>query len=81
MNFKAICARDILKAMYTMGWVLDRQTGSHKILRHPGRCARREPNSTYSFSWDIRETMGPPAISKLMAQARLDRETFLKLVA
>lgn len=78
--FPSVKGRDVLGALFVLGWVEDRQRGSHRNLRHPERCAKREPNSTYPFAYDIRETIGPPALVKLCSQLRIDKAEFAAIL-
>jgi len=73
----SVTGRDVLQALSHLGWQFVRQTGSHRNLRHPARCAARLPNATYPFAYSDRETVGAPALAKLTARMGLDRDAFL----
>lgn len=58
-------SREVLKALLRIGWVVKRQTGSHKVLT-------REGYTDYVFAFHDREEIGPRML------ARISRHTGLQ---
>ena len=66
-------ARKVLRALQTLGFKVVRQTGSHVFLRHPdGR--------TTVVPVHPGEDVGRGLVRKIIRDARVDPEEFLRLV-
>lgn len=58
MEWRAVKAGQVLKALIFMGWYIKRQRGSHRILIRGGW-----PNFTFAFH--DREEIGPRMLSRI----------------
>lgn len=58
MEWRAVKASRVLKALASIGWRIKRQRGSHRILAKPGW-----PNVTFAFH--EREEIGPRMLSRI----------------
>jgi predicted RNA binding protein YcfA (HicA-like mRNA interferase family) len=54
----------VLRALYRIGWTLKRQTGSHRILSHPGW-------PDYVFSFHDGEEVGPRMLARIAKRTGL----------
>ncbi len=66
-----ISGDEFVRAMRKAGYELDHMTGSHMILLHPSRRRLSVPRH---------RELGRGIVSKLLAQARISREEYLKLL-
>jgi predicted RNA binding protein YcfA (HicA-like mRNA interferase family) len=57
-------ARQLLSALYRIGWTLKRQSGSHKTLARPGW-----PDVVFAFH--DREEIGPRMLSRIAKRTGL----------
>lgn len=64
-QWPSVKAKKVFAALLRIGWVLKRQAGSHKILRHPNL-------PDFVFAFHDREEIGPRML------ARIARRTGLK---
>ncbi len=60
-------ARLVLAALIRIGWVIKRQTGSHKVLARPGR-----PDMVFAFHDG--EEIGPRMLARVAKQSGLRPE-------
>jgi len=66
-------ARKIIQALEQAGFVFDRQTGSHFILRHP---ITRRTTCVRKHGKDVKRNL----MKEILQQARLTEEEFRKLL-
>ena len=57
-------ARQVLSALYRIGWTLKRQSGSHKTLARPGW-------ADMVFAFHDREEIGPRMLSRMAKRTGL----------
>jgi predicted RNA binding protein YcfA (HicA-like mRNA interferase family) len=57
-NWPATKARRVLAALQRIGWVVKRQSGSHRTLSHPDR-----PDFVFAFHDD--EELGPRILARI----------------
>ena len=57
-NWPATKARRVLAALQRIGWVVKRQSGSHRTLSRPGR-----PDFVFAFHDD--EELGPRILARI----------------
>ena len=62
-------ARDVLAALLRSGWVVKRQTGSHRILS-------REGQGDVVFAFHDREEIGPRMLARIAKHTGLRPEDF-----
>ena len=60
-------ARIVLRALEDIGWVIKRQTGSHKVLS-------REGWTDYLFAFHEGEEIGPKMMSRIARHTGLEPE-------
>ncbi len=60
-------ARIVLRALEDIGWVIKRQTGSHKVLS-------REGWTDYVFAFHEGEEIGPKMMSRIARHTGLEPE-------
>ena len=60
-------ARIVLRALEDIGWVIKRQTGSHKVLS-------REGWTDYVFAFHEGEEIGPKMMSRIARHTGLEHE-------
>ncbi len=60
-------AQRVLAALYRIGWVLKRQSGSHKTLSRPGW-------TDYVFAFHDSEEIGPRMLSRIAKRTGLAPE-------
>ncbi|MBU0607046.1 MAG: type II toxin-antitoxin system HicA family toxin [Armatimonadetes bacterium] len=69
-----VTGQEAIRALEQVGFVFDRQRGSHVMMRHPGR--RR----TVTVPVHAGETLGPTVLHSILRQAGLTMEEFTDLV-
>ncbi len=67
MNWRATKAKRVLAALLRIGWVLKRQSGSHRVLS-------REGWSDYVFAFHDNEELGPRILSRIARDTGLRPE-------
>lgn len=67
MNWHATKARRVLAALLRIGWVLKRQSGSHRVLS-------REGWQDYVFAFHDNEELGPRILSRIARDTGLRPE-------
>jgi predicted RNA binding protein YcfA (HicA-like mRNA interferase family) len=63
-RFSSCKARRVLAALLRIGWTIQRQVGSHRVLSRPGW-----PNCVFAFHDD--EEIGPRALARLAKKSGL----------
>jgi predicted RNA binding protein YcfA (HicA-like mRNA interferase family) len=63
-NWPATKARRVLAALLRTGWLVKRQSGSHRTLSHPDR-----PDLVFSFHDD--EELGPRILARIAKHSGL----------
>jgi predicted RNA binding protein YcfA (HicA-like mRNA interferase family) len=63
-NWPATKARRVLAALQRIGWVVKRQSGSHRTLSHPDR-----PDFVFAFHDD--EELGPRILARIAKHTSL----------
>ncbi|MEK7087158.1 MAG: type II toxin-antitoxin system HicA family toxin [Patescibacteria group bacterium] len=58
MEWRAVRASRVLKALFSIGWRLKRQRGSHRILSRTGWL-------DFTFAFHEREEIGPRMLSRI----------------
>ena len=71
----ALKAREVVRALEKAGYEVDRVTGSHYILRHPGKPGRRV-TVPYHGNRDIKRAV----LRSIIREAGLSVEEFLRLL-
>ena len=66
-------ARRVLKALVRAGFREIRRKGSHRFLSHPDGC-------TLVFAVHEGETVGPKLLAKILKDAKLTADAFLRLM-
>lgn len=66
-QWPAVKAKKVLAALLRGGWVLKRQTGSHKILSHATL-------PDFVFAFHDREEIGPRMLARIARKTRLTPE-------
>jgi len=69
----SLTGKEILSTLKKIGFVIDRQRGSHVFLKHPDGRATVVPVHSG-------ETIGPGLLSKILRDAELTKDDFLKLL-
>lgn len=69
----SLTGKEILSTLKKSGFVIDRQRGSHVFLKHPDGRATVIPVHSG-------ETIGPGLLSKILRDAELTKDDFLKLL-
>lgn len=73
MNLKPLPARKVIKILSILGFKIVRKRGSHVVLKHPdGRITVVPVHAA--------EKIGPGLLLKIIKDAKLTREEFLKLL-
>lgn len=73
MNLKRLPARKVIKILSISGFKIVRKRGSHVVLKHPdGRITVVPVHAA--------EKIGPGLLLKIIKDAKLTREEFLKLL-
>ena len=67
MEWRAVKASRVLKALLARGWQIKRQRGSHRILSKDGW-----PDFTFAFH--EREEIGPRMLARIAKHTNLDPE-------
>jgi len=67
MKWRAAKASLVLKALFSIGWQIKRQRGSHKILN-------RTNWSDFTFAFHNREEIGPRMLSRIAKHTGLNPE-------
>ena len=67
MEWRAVKASHILKALFSIGWRIVRQRGSHRILSRPGW-------TDVTFAFHDREEIGPRMLSRIAKHTGLTPE-------
>lgn len=67
MNWHATKAKRVLAALLRIGWVLKRQSGSHRVLS-------REGWPDYVFAFHDNEELGPRMLSRIARDTGLRPE-------
>jgi predicted RNA binding protein YcfA (HicA-like mRNA interferase family) len=67
MEWRAVKASRVLKALVGLGWGIKRQKGSHRILGKPGW-------SDYTFAFHDREEIGPRMLVRIAKHTGLKPE-------
>lgn len=67
MEWRAVKAPRVLKALIAKGWVIKRQKGSHRILARHG-----QPNFTFAFH--LQEEIGPHMLVRIAKHTGLTSE-------
>ncbi|MBV1700076.1 MAG: type II toxin-antitoxin system HicA family toxin [Hyphomicrobiales bacterium] len=57
-NWPAAKAQRVLAALLRRGWIIKRQTGSHRILQRPG-------SPDYVFAFHDRDEIGPQMLARI----------------
>ncbi|HUZ33705.1 MAG TPA: type II toxin-antitoxin system HicA family toxin [Xanthobacteraceae bacterium] len=57
-NWPAAKAHRVLAALLRRGWIVKRQTGSHRILQRPG-------STDYVFAFHDRDEIGPRMLARI----------------
>lgn len=73
MSLRPLAAKDVIKILVKIGFVVKRQRGSHVFLKHPDGRAIVIPIHPG-------EEMGRGLLSKIIKEAKLTRKEFLKLL-
>ena len=69
-----VTGRAAVRALERVGFLLDRQRGSHMIMWHP------ESRRTVTVPVHAGETLGPKTLSTILRQAGLTAEEFRNLL-
>lgn len=73
MSLRPQPARKVLKALSTLGFEVARKHGSHVVMKHPdGRVT--------VIPIHAKEKIGVGLLMKIMKDAKLEREEFIKLL-
>ncbi len=72
-KFPALTGKEVMAALNKAGFTIQRQRGSHVFLRNPDGRATVVPVH-------VGETIGPGLLSKILRDAEMTREEFLKLL-
>ena len=73
MSLKPLPARKVLKILSVLGFKIVRKRGSHVVLKHPdGRITVVPVHAA--------ENIGPGLLLKIIKDAKLTKEEFLKLL-
>ncbi|HEX9721641.1 MAG TPA: type II toxin-antitoxin system HicA family toxin [Candidatus Paceibacterota bacterium] len=67
MEWRAVKASRVLKALLARGWQIKRQRGSHRILGKDGR-------PDYTFAFHEREEIGPRMLARIAKHTGLTPE-------
>ena len=67
MEWPAVKARRVLKALLNLGWEIKRQKGSHRILGKSGW-------PDYTFAFHDREEIGPRMLARIAKHTDLTPE-------
>ena len=73
MSLKPLPAKAVLKILSRLGFQVIRRRGSHVFLKHPDGRITVVPVHA-------KETIGPGLLLKILKDARVTREEFLKLL-
>ncbi len=68
-HWSAVKARRVLGALFTIGWRLKRQSGSHRTLSREGW-----PDTVFAFHDD--EDIGPKMLSRIAKKTGLTPDDF-----
>jgi predicted RNA binding protein YcfA (HicA-like mRNA interferase family) len=63
-DWSSVQAGAVLRALHRIGWVLKRQTGSHRVLIRPGW-------SDYVFAFHDRDEIGPRMLARIAKRTGL----------
>lgn len=63
-DWRAVKAGETLRALHRIGWVLKRQSGSHRVLARPGW-----PDCVFAFH--DREEIGPRMLARIAKRTGL----------
>jgi predicted RNA binding protein YcfA (HicA-like mRNA interferase family) len=66
LNWPAVKAGRLLAALLRSGWKVERQSGSHRVLRHPER-------GEYIFAFHDGDEIGPVMVGKVAKKTGLTR--------
>jgi predicted RNA binding protein YcfA (HicA-like mRNA interferase family) len=69
MEWRAVKASAVLRALLRSGWSIKRQKSSHRILARPGF-------KDYTFAFHDREEIGPRMLSRIAKHTGLTPEDF-----
>jgi predicted RNA binding protein YcfA (HicA-like mRNA interferase family) len=74
LSLRPQTSRKVIKALSNLGFEIDRKHGSHVVMKHAdGRIT--------VIPVHARENIGVGLLLKIMKDAKLDREEFIKLLA
>ncbi|MGQ9515519.1 MAG: type II toxin-antitoxin system HicA family toxin [Thermoproteota archaeon] len=73
MSLRPLAAKEVIKVLVKVGFAVVRQRGSHVFLKHPDGRATVVPMHPG-------EEIGRGLLSKIVRDAKLTRENFLKLL-
>ena len=62
----------VLRMLHRNGWFIDRQSGSHRVLRHGER------RGTVTVPGKLSDTLHPKTLDSILRQAGLTREDLAK---
>jgi predicted RNA binding protein YcfA (HicA-like mRNA interferase family) len=63
-DWSSVRAGAVLRALHRIGWVLKRQTGSHRVLIRPGW-------PDYVFAFHDRDEIGPRMLARIAKRTGL----------
>lgn len=63
-QWPSVKAKQVFAALLRIGWILKRQTGSHKILQHPAM-------PDFVFAFHDREEIGPRMLARIARKTGL----------
>ena len=66
-NWGSVRAKRVLAALLRIGWLVKRQTGSHKVLARPGW-------DDFVFAFHDGEEIGPRMLARLAKRTGLEPE-------
>ena len=66
-DWPAVKAKRLLAALLRSGWTVKRQSGSHKVLEHPGR-------PDFVFAFHDNEEIGPRMLARIARRTGLTRD-------
>ena len=69
MQWRTVKAREVLRALLSLGWQIKRQKGSHKVLGKIGY-----PDFTFAFH--DREEIGPRMLTRMAKHTDLTPDVF-----
>ncbi|MBI3627540.1 MAG: type II toxin-antitoxin system HicA family toxin [Candidatus Sungbacteria bacterium] len=69
MQWHAVKAREVLKALLDSGWRIKRQKGSHRILSKVGY-------TNFTFAFHDREEIGPRMLARIAKYTDITPDVF-----